>query len=70
MSGSMLPMQQTMGITEQIREMYHKYIEAFQRGDLDNAMFYKNAFNELLEMRNSMFPGAGGAKRDDDDWAK
>ena len=64
------PMAQSMGITEQIRDMYHKYIQAFQAGDLDNAMFYKNAFNELLEMRNSMFPGAMGAKKDDDDWAK
>lgn len=63
-------MAQSMGITEQIRDMYHKYIQAFQEGDLDNAMFYKNAFNELLEMRNSMFPGATGAKKDDDDWAK
>ena len=63
---------QTMGITEQIRDMYFKYIEAFRAGDLDNAMFYKNAFNELLEMRNSMFPsvGMGGSKKNDDDWVK
>lgn len=52
-------MAQTMGITEQIREMYFKYVEAFKTGDLDSAMFYKNAFNELLQMRNSMYPAAG-----------
>jgi hypothetical protein len=68
-------MAQTMGITEQIREMYFKYVEAFKTGDLDSAMFYKNAFNELLEMRNSMYPAAGfsnmgGQSDSSDDWVK
>lgn len=73
MAGAAPFMAQSMGITEQIRDMYHKYIDAFQKGDLDSAMFYKNAFNELLEMRNSMYPGMAGQmgnKEDKDDWIK
>jgi len=73
LSGAAPMMASSMGITDQIREMYNKYVTAFQSGDLDNAMFYKNAFQELLEMRNQMYPtmgGQGSQKSEQDDWAK